>query len=57
MSMTSGDQAILHIDLDALVETSAWMADVLGRPPASRVAEALLAPGTRGDRSSVEGRA
>jgi hydroxymethylglutaryl-CoA lyase len=31
------------VDLDALVETTAWMADQLGRPPASRVAEALLA--------------
>jgi hydroxymethylglutaryl-CoA lyase len=43
------------VDLDALVETSAWMAHVLGRPPASRVAEALLARDTLGGRSAVEG--
>jgi hydroxymethylglutaryl-CoA lyase len=34
------------VDLDALVDTTAWMARQLGRPPASRVAEAMLA--TRG---------
>jgi hydroxymethylglutaryl-CoA lyase len=31
------------VDLDALIETTAWMAGQLGRPPASRVAEAVLA--------------
>ena len=30
------------VDLDALVDTTAWMADQLGRPPASRAAEAIL---------------
>jgi hydroxymethylglutaryl-CoA lyase len=34
------------VDLDALIDTTAWMAGQLGRPPASRVAEAVLA--TRG---------
>jgi hydroxymethylglutaryl-CoA lyase len=31
------------VDLDALIDTTAWMARQLGRPPASRVAEAVLA--------------
>ena len=31
------------VDLGALVEVSAWMADVLGREPASRAAQAILA--------------
>ncbi|MFA9429049.1 hydroxymethylglutaryl-CoA lyase [Egicoccus sp. AB-alg2] len=31
------------VDLDALVDTTAWMAQQLGRPPVSRVAEAILA--------------
>jgi hydroxymethylglutaryl-CoA lyase len=31
------------VDLDALIATTAWMAGQLGRPPASRVAEAVLA--------------
>jgi hydroxymethylglutaryl-CoA lyase len=31
------------VDLDALIDTTAWMAQQLGRPPASRVAEAILA--------------
>jgi hydroxymethylglutaryl-CoA lyase len=31
------------VDLDALIDTTAWMAQQLGRPPASRVAEAVLA--------------
>ena len=31
------------VDLDALVDTTAWMAGQLGRPPVSRVAEAILA--------------
>ena len=35
------------VDLDQLVETSAWMASVLGRPSPSRVVQAL-APRTRG---------
>jgi hydroxymethylglutaryl-CoA lyase len=34
------------VDLDALIDTTAWMSGQLGRPPASRVAEAVLA--TRG---------
>jgi hydroxymethylglutaryl-CoA lyase len=31
------------VDLDTLIDTTAWMARQLGRPPASRVAEAVLA--------------
>ena len=31
------------VDLDALVDISAWMAEVLGREPASRAAQAILA--------------
>ncbi|QID16562.1 hydroxymethylglutaryl-CoA lyase [Nitrogeniibacter mangrovi] len=31
------------IDLEALVDTAAWISEQLGRPPASRVARALLA--------------
>jgi hydroxymethylglutaryl-CoA lyase len=31
------------IDLEAVLDTTAWMAGELGRPPASRVAEAVLA--------------
>jgi hydroxymethylglutaryl-CoA lyase len=31
------------VDLEALIETTAWMAEQLGRPPASRTAEAVLA--------------
>jgi hydroxymethylglutaryl-CoA lyase len=31
------------VDLDALIDVTAWMAEQLGRPPASRVAEAVLA--------------
>ena len=31
------------VDLGALIDTTAWMARQLGRPPASRVAEAVLA--------------
>ncbi|WP_227815489.1 hydroxymethylglutaryl-CoA lyase [Nitrogeniibacter aestuarii] len=31
------------IDLDALVDTAAWISEQLGRPPASRVARAMLA--------------
>jgi hydroxymethylglutaryl-CoA lyase len=34
------------VDLEALIATTAWMAEQLGRPPASRTAEAVLA--TRG---------
>jgi hydroxymethylglutaryl-CoA lyase len=34
------------VDLDALIDTTAWMARQLGRPPASRVAEAVLAKRT-----------
>jgi hydroxymethylglutaryl-CoA lyase len=30
------------VDLDALVVTTGWMADRIGKPPASRVATALL---------------
>jgi hydroxymethylglutaryl-CoA lyase len=30
------------VDLDAMVETTGWMADQIGKPPASRVAAALL---------------
>ncbi len=36
------------IDLDGLVDVTAWMSERLGRPPASRAAEAILAKrGTR----------
>ena len=31
------------IDLDALVDTAAWISDQLGRPPASKVARAMIA--------------
>jgi hydroxymethylglutaryl-CoA lyase len=31
------------VDLNALVDAGAWISGVLGRPPASRVARALLA--------------
>jgi len=31
------------VDLDRLVETAVWISRQLGRPPASRVARALLA--------------
>jgi hydroxymethylglutaryl-CoA lyase len=31
------------VDLEALIDTTAWMAGQLGRPPASRTAEAVLA--------------
>jgi hydroxymethylglutaryl-CoA lyase len=31
------------LDLDALVDTGAWISDVVGRPPVSRVSRALLA--------------
>jgi hydroxymethylglutaryl-CoA lyase len=34
------------VDLDALIDTTAWMARQLGRPPVSRVAEAVLAKRT-----------
>jgi hydroxymethylglutaryl-CoA lyase len=34
------------VDLAALIDTTAWMAQQLGRPPASRVAEAVLAKRT-----------
>ncbi|MCB1959802.1 MAG: hydroxymethylglutaryl-CoA lyase [Rhodocyclaceae bacterium] len=37
------------IDLDALVDTAAWISAQLGRPPASRVARAVLAKRTQGD--------
>jgi hydroxymethylglutaryl-CoA lyase len=30
------------VDLEALVATTAWMASKIGKPPASRVATALL---------------
>jgi hydroxymethylglutaryl-CoA lyase len=30
------------VDLGALVDTSAWMAEQLGRPPVSRAAQAIL---------------
>jgi hydroxymethylglutaryl-CoA lyase len=38
-----GSGVATGVDLDALVDTTAWMARQLGRPPASRVAEAMLA--------------
>jgi hydroxymethylglutaryl-CoA lyase len=31
------------IDLDALVDTAGWISERLGRPPASKVARAVLA--------------
>lgn len=36
------------VDLDDLLATTAWMADQLGRPPASRVARAAMASRTAG---------
>jgi hydroxymethylglutaryl-CoA lyase len=38
-----GSGVATGVDLDALVDTTAWMAAKLGRPPASRAAEAILA--------------
>ncbi len=38
-----GMGAVTGIDLDALVDTAAWISAALGRPPASRVARAMLA--------------
>lgn len=38
-----GSGVATGVDLDALVETSVWMAGELGRSPASRVVQALLA--------------
>ncbi|MEX2504269.1 MAG: hydroxymethylglutaryl-CoA lyase [Egicoccus sp.] len=38
-----GSGVTTGVDLEALVDTTAWMASQLGRPPASRVAEAILA--------------
>ncbi|WP_285569475.1 hydroxymethylglutaryl-CoA lyase [Geothrix limicola] len=37
------------VDLEALVSVSAWISACLGRPPASRVARALLAKGGGGE--------
>ncbi|MBW3620513.1 MAG: hydroxymethylglutaryl-CoA lyase [Actinobacteria bacterium] len=37
-----GSGVTTGVDLDALVDTSAWMADQLGRAPASRAAQAIL---------------
>ncbi|HSK22554.1 MAG TPA: hydroxymethylglutaryl-CoA lyase [Egicoccus sp.] len=42
-----GSGVTTGVDLEALVDTTAWMAAQLGRPPASRVAEAILAKRTR----------
>ncbi len=42
-----GSGVTTGVDLDALVDTTAWMADRLGRPPASRAAEAILATRAR----------
>jgi hydroxymethylglutaryl-CoA lyase len=41
-----GSGVATGVDLDALIDTTAWMAEQLGRPPTSRTAEAVLA--TRG---------
>jgi hydroxymethylglutaryl-CoA lyase len=38
-----GSGVVTGVDLEALVDTSAWMAEQLGRPPVSRVARAMLA--------------
>jgi len=38
-----GSGVATGVDLDALVDATAWMADQLGRPAASRTAEAILA--------------
>lgn len=43
------------VDLDALVEVTAWMAGELDRPPASRVAEAVLATRRGGGAASGSG--
>ena len=37
------------VDLEALISVTEWMAEQLGRPPASRVAEAVLARQRAGD--------
>lgn len=39
----AGSGVTTGVDLDAVLETTAWMAEQLGRPPASRVARAWLA--------------
>lgn len=38
-----GSGVATGVDLDRLVDTTAWMSEQLGRPPASRVARAVLA--------------
>jgi hydroxymethylglutaryl-CoA lyase len=38
-----GSGVATGVDLEALVDVSAWMAEQLGRPPVSRVARAMLA--------------
>lgn len=45
------------IDLDALVDVTAWMAEQLGRRPVSRVAEAILAKRNLAERGEVRGEA
>jgi hydroxymethylglutaryl-CoA lyase len=41
--MLNGLGIATGVDIDALVDTAAWISEQLGRPPASRVARALLA--------------
>lgn len=41
--MLHGMGIVTGLDLDALVDTAAWISAELGRPPASRVARAMLA--------------
>ena len=41
--MLNGMDVVTGIDLDAMVETGKFISDVLGRPPVSRVARAMLA--------------
>lgn len=45
------------VDLDALVDVTAWMAKQLGRRPMSRVAEAVLAKRDLAERGEVRGEA
>ncbi len=38
-----GSGVVTGVDLEGLVDTTGWLAQTLGKPPASRVAEAVLA--------------
>jgi hydroxymethylglutaryl-CoA lyase len=45
------------VDLDALIDVTAWMSEHLGRPPASRVAQAVLAKRRLAERGEDKGTA